>query len=95
MIIAGIFFEGGYSTEMLWRHRVEEMQAKIAESEAKAVEANKNLSLALVTRKAEIDASQKFIKDQLGKVASQIDAQCKVDPKAIELLNQAAQGVKK
>ena len=32
-----------------------------------------------------------FIKDQLGKVASQIDAQCKVDPKAIELLNQSAQ----
>ena len=80
---------------MSWRHRVEEMQAKIAESEAKAADANKNLSLALITRKSEIDASQKFIKDQLGKVATQIDAQCKVDPKAIELINQAAQGFKK
>ena len=95
LLVAGIFFEGGYGTEMSWRHRVAEMQAKIAESEAKAAEANKNLSLALITRKSEIDASQKFIKDQLGKVASQIDAQCKVDPKAIELINQAAQGFKK
>ena len=95
ILCVGVFFEGGYGVEMSWRHRVEEMQAKIAESEAKAADANKNLSLALITRKSEIDASQKFIKDQLGKVATQIDAQCKVDPKAIELINQAAQGFKK
>jgi D-alanyl-D-alanine dipeptidase len=80
----------------MWRARVADMEKKVAESEAKSAEANRNLSLALVTRKAEIDASQKFIKDQLGKVATQIDAQCKVDPKAVEILNQAARlGVKK
>ena len=97
ILCAGIFFEGGYGVEMSWRHRVEEMQAKIAESEAKAAEANKNLSLALITRKAEIDASQKVIKDQLTKYASQIDAQCVVNPKAIDLINKAAQfpGAKK
>ena len=91
ILVAGVFFEGGYGTEMSWRHRVAEMQAKIAESEAKVAEANKNLSLALVTRKAEIDASQKLIKDQLSKFAGQIDADCKVNPKAIEIINQAAQ----
>ena len=90
LIIAGIFFEGGYVTEMSWRHRVEEMEAKVAESEAKANEANKNLSLALVTRSQEIKASQVLIQQQLTKITGVIDAQCKVHPDAISLLNQAA-----
>ena len=97
ILCAGIFFEGGYGVEMSYRARIADMQKQIAAAEAKSDEANKNLSLALVTRKAEIDASQKVIKDQLTKYASQIDAQCVVNPKAVELINKAAQfpGAKK
>ena len=46
--IAGFYFEGSYSTEMAWRKKVEEVQAKVAAAEAQAAEANtkiKTLSL--------------------------------------------------
>ena len=31
VLMAGIFFEGGYATEMMWRAKVEEVQKKISE----------------------------------------------------------------
>ena len=82
--------EGGYGVEMSYRTKIAEMQKQIAIAEAKSDEANKNLSLALVTRKAEIDASQKFIKDQITKFSVEIDKDCKVHPKALDIINEAA-----
>ena len=40
LLVAGVYFEGGYSTEMQWRERVREMEAKVAEAEARAATEN-------------------------------------------------------
>lgn len=91
LIVAGIFFEGGYATEMMWRAKVRAMEEKIKIAEEKSAEANKNLSLALSNQKDIINSTNKKIIDDLNKWRNQIDADCKLNPKAIEIINQAAQ----
>jgi len=39
-VLLGIYFAGGYGTEMEWRKRVADMQAKIAIAEAQSKQAN-------------------------------------------------------
>ena len=94
-VIDCICIESYFYASKSWIEQVNEYRAKVAIAEQQSAEANKNLSLALIARKAEIDASQKIIKDELQKYSSQIDSQCKVDPKAIELINKSAKGNKK
>ena len=60
-------------------------------AEEKSAEANKNLSLALSNQKDIINSTNKKIIDDLNKWRNQIDADCKLNPKAIEIINQAAQ----
>ena len=44
LIIVGVYFAGGYGTEMEWRKRVEDMQAKIAKSEQESKNANEKIN---------------------------------------------------
>ncbi len=50
LLIAGIYWYGGYSNEMLWRERVAEMEAKVAAAEAKSKETNKEIETKIVER---------------------------------------------
>ena len=40
LIVVGVYFYGGYSTEMSWRQRAEELQQKLARAEEQSREAN-------------------------------------------------------
>jgi len=40
LLITGVYFEGGYSTEMAWRERVREAEAKVAQAEKLSAETN-------------------------------------------------------
>jgi hypothetical protein len=50
LLVAGIYWYGGYSNEMLWRARVAEMEAKVAAAEAKSKETNKEIETKIVER---------------------------------------------
>ena len=54
LLVAGVFFEGGYGTEMMWRKKVHEMEEKVKIAEQQSVAANKNLSQALINQKADV-----------------------------------------
>ena len=36
MLLAGVYFKGGYATEMIWRDKVKEVEAKLAAAEAES-----------------------------------------------------------
>ena len=40
ILVAGVYFKGGYSTEMAWRERVAEVEAKLKVAETQSKEAN-------------------------------------------------------
>jgi hypothetical protein len=54
ILLAGVYFKGGYSTEMLWRERVAEVEAKLKEAEAKSAEVNTVIETKIVNRVKEI-----------------------------------------
>lgn len=90
LIIAGVFFYGSYDTEMRWRRQVEEMQAKIAQAEEKSKKANIKIVTKIQNRVKVIKEYKTVYKNQIKEVATKIDAECKVDPAAIRIINNAA-----
>lgn len=50
LLIAGIYWYGGYSNEMLWRQRVAEMEAKVRLAEEKAKGVNTEIETRVVEK---------------------------------------------
>ena len=50
LFCSGLYWYGGYSTEMAWRARVAEMEAKVAEAEKKSQAANAEIQKRIVER---------------------------------------------
>jgi len=90
LIICGVYFEGSYSTEMIWRARMEEAQAKIAKAEQASTEANTKLKKVHKQKQKVVKEYITTVKERIVKDASKIDAECKVAPEAIGILNDAA-----
>ena len=95
LLVAGVYFKGGYSVEMDWRNRVAEMEAKVAIAEQKSKEANTQIQTVYVDRVKVVKEKQIVIQEKLKTVEVKIDANCKVVPEAIDILNEAATGKKK
>ena len=90
LLVLGIYFKGGYGVEMEWRKRVADLEAKVAIAEAKSAQANEDLAKKTKEKVKVVKEVQVVIKEKIVKVASKIDADCKVDPEAIEIINEAA-----
>jgi hypothetical protein len=88
--IIGVYFFGSYSTEMVWRKRVEEVQAKVAVAEAASKDANTKLAKASKQKVKVIHERQVVIHAKIIHDAAKMDATCIVDPVAIQDLNAAA-----
>jgi hypothetical protein len=90
ILVAGVFFEGGYGVEMSWRARDADMQKQIVASEQKAKEANDALSVALKNKVQVIHDTKVVIQEKIKQETKVIDNGCVVAPEAIEILNEAA-----
>lgn len=90
LFLFGVFLEGGLYTEMKWRHKAEELEAKITESETKSAEKNVVIQKVYVDRIKKVKEVQVVIKERIKEVEKRIDAECKVAPEAISILNDAA-----
>ena len=90
LLVAGIYFKGGYSVEMSWREKVKEAEAKVAVIEEQSRELNHQLE---EERKKKQQVKIEYyttVKTQIKEVEKQINAECKIDPKVNELINKAA-----
>ena len=66
LLTVGVYFEGGYSTEMAWRERVREAEAKVAEAEKLSAETNVQIITKFVTK-------TKVIREQGQNIVNYID----------------------
>jgi hypothetical protein len=94
LLVSGVYFKGSYSVEMSWRARVAEMEAKVAIAEQKSKEANTQIQTVYVDRVKVVKEKQIVIQEKLKTVEVKIDANCKVVPEAINILNEAAGATK-
>ena len=94
LLLVGIYLSGGAGVTALWKAEVKEMQDKIAVAESKSVAVNTQIETKVVERVKVIHDTQVVVQDRIIKEAAKMDAECKIDPEAISILNQAAGGKK-
>ena len=89
LLVVGVFFEGGYATEMSYRARIAEMQAKIKEAEVKSAKVNEKLA-------SEVSKNKELIKEKVNRNDKDIEAkrqainaECKLSDDAWVLYNRA------
>jgi len=96
VMIFSVWMEGGIVNEAKWKARVAELEIKVAKAEKAAAEANGKIETVYVDRVKVVKEIQYVNQTRINKDADKLDRTCKIDPEAIEILNQAAHsGVKK
>ena len=95
LLVAGVYFKGGYSVEMAWRERVAELEAKIAISEQKSKEVNEKIVTVYKDRVKVVKETQVVVQEKIKTVEVKIDSQCKITDDTADILNQAATGKNK
>jgi hypothetical protein len=90
LLVLGVWLRGGYDVEMSWRAKVAEAEAKVAKAEQESQQVNVKLDQ---ERKKKAIVRKEYIttvKERIVKETQVIDAECKVAPEAVSILNDAA-----
>ena len=95
LLVSGVYFKGGYSVEMDWRAKVAELESKVAISEQQSKEANAQIQTVYVDRVKVVKEKQIVVQEKIKTVEVKIDSQCKITADTLDILNDAAAGVKK
>lgn len=94
LLTFGLFMEGAIYNQKEWEARVKEMEQKVAIAEEKAKVANGKIEYKFIDKVRVVNDVQVIVQEKIKEVATVIDAQCKLTPEAIDLLNAAAKNVK-
>ncbi len=94
LLCVGLFLKGGYSTEAAWRAKVADLEEKVKVAEEKSKEVNVQIQTKIVEKVKVVKDVQIVIQDRIVEKEKIIDAECKVAPEAISILNDAAKNVK-
>lgn len=94
LLVLSVWMEGGIANEAKWQERVRELEAKVADAEKRAAEANAKIEYVYVDKVQVVKEIQYVVRKEIEQAAGELDANCRIPPKAIDLLNQAT-GAKK
>ena len=91
LLVAGSYLFGSYGTEMSWRERVAELEAKVKVAEEKSQQVNTVIETKIVEKikivKENVYVNREIIKEVAGK---QLDAQCTLPKSTISLHDSAS-----
>jgi len=90
LLVAGIYFKGGYDVEASWRDKIRVAQEKAALAEQQAKEANVKLDAEIKKKQQVVKENTIVYRDRIREVEKIIDKECKVAPEAIDIHNAAA-----
>jgi hypothetical protein len=90
ILLAGVYFKGSYQTEAEWRSRVTELEQKVTEAETKSQKTNTVIKTKVIEKVKKVKEYQIVYQDRIKEVEKLIDAECKVAPEALIILNDAA-----
>ena len=90
LFVCGLYLEGGLGVEQSWRDKVAEMEAKVKIAEEKSKQKNVEIQTIYRDKVKVVKEQQIVIQERIKEVEKKIDAECKVAPEAIDILNQAA-----
>ena len=87
---SGLYFKGGYEVEEQWRAKAAAFQQKVNIAAEQSKTANAEVQTKIVTRTKVVHDTKVVTKQVLKEVATTIDAECKITPDAVKVLNKAA-----
>lgn len=95
LLAFGVYLKGGQVVEEKWRARVAELEAKVAIAEEKSKVVNETVKTVFVDKVKIVKEQQVVVQEKIKTVEVKVDAQCKITADTIDILNDAARGVKK
>jgi len=91
LLVVGSYLFGSYGTEMTWRARVQELEAKVKAAEEKSQQVNTVIETKVVEKikivKENVYVNREIIKEVAGK---QLDAQCTLPKSTVSLHDSAS-----
>ena len=91
LLVVGSYLFGSHGTEMMWRDRVKELEAKVKIAEEKSQQVNTVIETKVVTKikvvKENVYVNREIIKEVAGK---QLDASCSLPKSTISLHDSAS-----
>jgi hypothetical protein len=91
MLVIGSYLFGGYGTEMAWRQKVKELEAKVKAAEEQSQKVNTVIQERVVTKikvvKENVYVNREIIKEVAGK---QLDASCSLPKSTVSLHDSAS-----
>lgn len=90
LLIIGAYLHGRYDNDQVWQDKVTALEAKVKVSEQQSKDANDRISDLLNEKTKVIKEKQIVIQERIKEVAVKIDAECKVSPEVIDILNNSA-----
>jgi hypothetical protein len=90
VLLSGVYFKGGYSSEMAWRERVREMEARVAQAEKESQAANDKLADGGKQKIKIIREKGIIIKQYVDREVTKYDNQCVIPSAVVRAHNAAA-----
>lgn len=94
LLVAGVYFKGGYATEMEWRDKVKAAEERAALAEKQAAETNVKIQTKIIEKIKVVKEVEIINRDRIVKEKEYIDKECKVPQVALDILNDAAKNRK-
>ena len=97
LLVAGVWLRGGYDTEMAWRAKVAEAEARVAVAEQRSKETNTVIEQKIVEKTKVIKGKTEYITQYLDREVVKKEEiikyieQCPVPKEIIDIHNQAAE----
>jgi uncharacterized membrane protein len=94
LLAVGIYFQGGLAVEQKWQERVKELEVKIKIAEEKSKQENVKIVEKVVTKIKVQKEYVEVVKKEIEVNKNDINKDCTVNDKAIELYNKALEEAK-
>ena len=92
VLAIALYFEGAIGDNNAWQARVAALEKQVAVAEAKSKETNTVIQYQYRDKVRTVKETQVVVQERIVKEAARMDAECRVSPEAISILNQAAGG---
>ena len=93
-ILIGIYFAGGYGTEIEWRKRVKDMEAKVALAEEQSKKANIKLDNKAQQKVKIIREKGLVVKQYIDREVTKYDNQCVIPKEFVKAHNDSVENTK-
>ena len=90
LLIIAIFAEGYLFASKSWIEEAKKFEEKVKVAEQQAKDANVKLGQALTDKNNSIKQQQVVIQEKIKEVQVKVNAECKISPEVIKILNDAA-----